>query len=263
MKLTILFLVFVVGCELQPIDTTPPAAPRGVQTLPLDNAVQIDWLPNTEPDLAGYNVWVSDRYNGKYIFIAKTRASFFIDHAARNGVTYYYAVSAYDYDGNESQLSSEVVRATPRPEGYNVKIFDYHRYPGSAGYDFSSYSVGRYDDKSTDVFFEFYSGRYFLDVWNDTDIQDMGYTRSLDDIAAAPTSGWSPSKSAEAIVGHTYVIWTWDDHYAKIRLTVLNADRLVFDWAYQTAKGNTALKRSLPQDGQRNLTRQDAISLKH
>jgi hypothetical protein len=70
----------------------------------------------------------------------------------------------------------------------------------------------------------------------------MGYTSSLDDISKSPTEGWAPSKSAEAILGHTYVIWTRHDNYAKIRVTSVSASSITFDWAYQTAKGNIELK---------------------
>ncbi|MCK7520207.1 MAG: hypothetical protein MZV64_22200 [Ignavibacteriales bacterium] len=68
-----------------------------------------------------------------------------------------------------------------------------------------------------DFFFENYQGTFYLDVWDDTDIQDMGPTNDIYDIPFAPTSGWSTTKDAIAIVGHTYVIWTWDNHFAKIQ----------------------------------------------
>ena len=91
-------------------------------------------------------------------------------------------------------------------------------------------------------FFENYQGTFYLDVWQDTDIQDMGSTQDIYDIAFAPTSGWSSSKSVYAQVGHTYVIWTWNNHYAKIRISAITNNRIVFDWAYQLVKGETQLK---------------------
>ncbi|HXG37132.1 MAG TPA: hypothetical protein VNL36_00025 [Bacteroidota bacterium] len=258
----LVFALFASGCDnFVEIDRTPPAAPRGIRTVSLDNAVEITWLPNTEPDIAGYKIWTSDRYDGRYQLIGDTRDTRFVDRGARNGTTYYYALSAYDIEGNESELSDEEVYDTPRPEGYGVRLSNYRTAPSSAGYDFSTYSVGRYDDEFTDLFFENFNGRYYLNVWNDTDIQDMGYTRTLDEISVAPTQGWSPSKSAEAIVGHTYVIWTWDDHYAKVRVREVNASQVVFDWAYQTAKGNPELKRAVPPDGKRDIRKMGAPSV--
>lgn len=250
------FALFVSGCDnFAEVDRTPPAAPRGIRTVSLDNAVEITWLPNTEPDVAGYKIWTSDRYDGRYQLIGDTHDTRFVDRGARNGTTYYYALSAYDVNGNESDLSEEEVYDTPRPEGYDVRLSNYRTAPTLAGYDFSTYSIGRYDDEFTDLFYENFNGRYYLNVWNDTDIQDMGYTRNLDEISVAPTQGWSPSKSAEAIVGHTYVIWTWDDHYAKVRVREVNASQVVFDWAYQTAKGNPELKRVPRSDGRRNISK--------
>ncbi|MBI4429879.1 MAG: hypothetical protein HY562_12265 [Ignavibacteriales bacterium] len=257
MKNVILILAvgLVIGCVPVEVDRTPPAAPRGVRTISLDNAVEIQWLANTESDVKGYNVWRAARYEGPYTLRASTSDIIFVDNTANNGVTYYYALSAYDFDGNESALTKDVIYDTPRPEGYGVIVYDYRTTPSLAGYDFSTYSVRPYDDLFTDVFFENFSGRHYLNVWNDSDIQDMGYTTDLDEISIAPVAGWAPSKSAEAIVGHTYVVWTVDDHYAKIRVIEVTNARVVFDWAYQTARGNPELKRDSSGKRERTLTR--------
>jgi hypothetical protein len=253
-KNILIIAVFLIsaGChELQKIDTTPPAPPQGLHAMALDNEVELTWLHNTERDLAGYNVWVSHRYDGDYHLLGSTEGNLFVDNGATNGVRSYYGVSAYDFEGNESELSRDAVYATPRPEGYGISLDDYRTSPSTAGYDFSTYSVGTYDDKYTDVFFEVYNSFAYLNVFTDTDIQDMGYTQSLDDITIAPSSGWSPSRSVEAILGHTYVIWTWDDHYAKIRVREVTASRVMFDWAYQVAPSEPGLKRSIPGDRNR------------
>lgn len=252
----LILLAFVasafVGCHKTfVIDTTPPAPPRGILAVAMDNAVELSWYDNTEPDLAGYNVWISDRYDGEYEMLGSTARTSYVDHGADNGVRTYYALTAYDFEGNESDLSRDVVYATPRPEGYGVRINDYRTAPLLAGYDFSTYTVGRYNDDYTDVFFEHFNGRFYLNVWDDTDIQDMGYTRSLYDIVAAPSAGWSPSRTVEAIEGHTYVIWTWDDHYAKVRVKEVTSTHVKFDWAYQTAVGNPELKRTAADNGKR------------
>lgn len=51
--------------------------------------------------------------------IGSTSGTYFADVEAVNGNKYYYAVAAYDYNGNESELSYDVIYSTPRPEGYN------------------------------------------------------------------------------------------------------------------------------------------------
>lgn len=226
-------------------DYTPPQAPTGVQVLNGDNRVDIYWNPNRESDVAGYNVYYNYTYQGKYTLLGSTKNTHFVDDGAVNGTKYYYGVAAYDYNGNESELSYDVVYSTPRPEGFNQAIFDYINFPNSSGYSFFDYKVVPYDDQYADFFFENYQGTFYLDVWNDSDIQDMGPTNDIYDIAYAPNSGWSSTKDAIAKVGHTYVIWTFDNHYAKIRVKNITNDRIVFDWAFQLVQGETQLKPSL------------------
>ena len=237
------------------IDTTPPAPPTGITVLNGDNRVDLAWNNNYENDLAGYNVYYSDSYNGKYTLIGSTSDNYFIDYGASNGVTTYYAVTAYDYNGNESELSYDVIYATPRPEGFNQSIFDFRRYPDLAGYTFNDYSVVPYDDLSTDFYFENYQGTFYIDVWNDTDIQDMGPTQDIWDIPYAPNSGWSTTKDAIAKVGHTYIIWTWDNHYAKVRVSNITSTRIVFDWSFQLVEGEHQLKPRKSAAERHELTR--------
>ncbi|PKL84095.1 MAG: hypothetical protein CVV24_01615 [Ignavibacteriae bacterium HGW-Ignavibacteriae-3] len=230
-------------------DDTPPAPPKNVYTVTGDNRIDIFWDYNIESDVAGYNVYYAYSYDGKYTLIGHTQKNSFIDYDAKNGVTYYYAVTAYDYDFNESELSKDVVYDTPRPEGFNQTIYDYLKFPNNSGYDFSKYLVLAYDHLETDLFFENYNGKFYLNVWDDSDIQDMGTSRDIWDVSYAPTGGWVPVKQGEnvkytdAIVGHTYVIWTWDNHYAKVRIKNITNERVVFDWAYQLVAGNRELKR--------------------
>jgi hypothetical protein len=247
------FLIVLLGfCGCQSVvvvpDLTPPSRPRGLYTQTGDRQLEIFWLANLEPDLAGYKIYSSVSANGPYDYIGSSRQPHFIDGGIQNGVTYYYAVSAYDLDGNESSLSTEIAYDTPRPEGYDVTIGDYRTSPRLAGYDFSTYSIGPYDDQYTDVFYEYYSvtGTFYLDVWDDTDIRDMGPTVSLYDITYAPTSGWSPTKDAVAVPGHTYVVRTRDNHFAKLRIIDLSTAGARFDWAYQLQEGNPRLKQALP-----------------
>ncbi len=248
-------LTLVSACNIiEPVrvmDTTPPSPPTGVVVLNGDQIVDIYWNSNRENDLAGYNVYWSDSYNGKYSLLGSTQNTSFTDDGVVNGQRYYYAVTAYDYNGNESELSPDVAYATPRPEGFNQSIFDYNSNPNRAGYSFAEYTVVPYDDQASDFFFENYQGTFYLDVWQDTDIQDMGSTQDIYDIPFAPTNGWSTSKSVYAQVGHTYVIWTWNNHYAKVRISAITNDRIVFDWAYQLVRGEMQLK-PVGNSGKRN-----------
>jgi len=174
-------------------DTTPPAPPTGIEVLNGDNRVDLFWNFNHEQDVAGYNIYYSNSYSGKYTLIGTTKSNSFVDVDAQNGNTYYYAVTAYDFSSNESDLSHDVIYSTPRPEGYNQSIFDYRTFPLNAGYSFTTYKSVPYDSKQADFFYEYYDGISYLDVWDDSDIQDMGATLDILDIAYAPINGWSTS----------------------------------------------------------------------
>jgi hypothetical protein len=236
------------GCyeeEIYVADTEPPAVPRGVYSITGDEEVIVSWYANAENDLAGYRVYRGNSENGSYFHIATTGSVQFVDRDVTNGRTYYYAVTAYDRDGNESELSYDLVFDTPRPEGYGVRLFDFNISPSVAGYDFATFRPQHYQAPATDVYFEYHaaSGGLFINIANlETDIQDMGYTESFDDIGYAPSDGWSPLGYVECIAGHTYVIWTDDDHYAKMRVNLVNTNYVEFDWAYQTDAGNPELK---------------------
>ncbi len=239
-------LLFLGSCSKDPsspsYDRTPPFPPVGITSTSLDNAVELRWIENQEQDLAGYNIYASSSYNGHYSLIGTSRSSVYTDRGARNGVTFYYAVTSFDYSGNESDLSRDVVYDTPRPEGRGVTLIDRFTDPRRGGYEFAQYRVVHYDTDYTDVYMETGGNGFpYLVVWDDTDIQDMGYTTSIDEISVAPDDGWSPSGDALAIKGHTYVIWTHDNHFAKIRITDASRTTITFDWAYQTAIGNPEL----------------------
>ena len=251
----LILLILLTRCDVNEpeyvYDNVPPLPPTGVVALNGDRRVDLYWNENRETDLAGYNIYYSDSYDGKYTNIGSSAYASFIDYGALNGEKYYYAITAYDYNGNESDLSRDVVYSTARPEDFNVAIFDYRQFPNNSGYSFEFESVVAYNDLDVDFFFENYQGDFYLDVWNDTDIQDMGLTNDIYDIPYAPTSGWSQTKDAVAIVGHTYVIWTWNNHYAKIRISQITSERVVFDWAYQLVEGERQLKPSIIP-GERN-----------
>jgi hypothetical protein len=237
--------VMVTGCYhptefFQPV---PPSRPSGLYTETGDNFIELFWSENHENDVVGYHVYWSGQYDGRYELLATTRQAYFLDAGAVNGRTYYYAVTAFNADGMESELSTDVAYDVPRPEGYGVLLSDFRRAASTAGYSFGSYQVVRYDDQNADMYFEYFNGTYYMNVWSDTDIQDLGATSSLLDVRLAPATGWSPERSVPVVVGHTYVVWTWDDHYAKFRVTSVSPSRVVFDWAYQLQKSNPMLKR--------------------
>ncbi len=232
-----------------------PSTPKGLYSVTGDGAVYLFWYPNDESDLEGYRVYRNTSPSGYFGLIGTTSSEGFVDRNVVNGTTYYYSVSAYDRSGYESELSY-VVYDTPRPEGFNGRIFDYHQYPDDAGFDFSSQHVTRYNSVDADLYLDYDSDHdvFFLCAGDSsTDIQDFGFTQSLDDVDWSPEYGWSAVGWVEAIPGHSYIIWTKDNHFAKLRVTSTSADDyILFDWAYQVDPGNPELKVK-PQHGETYL----------
>lgn len=246
------------GCEVtervyvhEP-DNMPPGVPRGVSSITGDGDVTVVWLGSTEADLAGYLVYRDDNADGVFTRIADLEVQsyrdqwFYVDQNVINSHTYDYAVSAYDYDGNESDLSYEDVFDTPRPAGFNVYV---DATSDLSGFDFSARSRVSYNSPNADIIFTYEEqlGTLFVEAaHSDDDIQDFGYTESLDDLDWAPEDGWSSVGWCELILGHTYVIWTGDNRFAKIRIIDMGETWLRFDWAHQEDPGNPELKRGVP-----------------
>jgi hypothetical protein len=262
--LCLVLLVGLAGCdEDTPTcgDVTPPAPPRGVMSVTGDEAVYLSWYPNGELDIDGYRVYRNNQFSGVYTrigWVPANRRAEFTDLEVTNGRTYWYAVSAVDLEGNESDFSPEEVFDTPRPEGMGVALRNYYANPDRAAYDFYAENIGRgrvtgYDDPLADIaFVRDDSGSWMYGLENPPDsgvyceLQDMGYVGSLDEISWSPADGWSPRAAVELIRGHAYVVWTRDDHYAKFQVVDVRPDDVVFDWAYQTAAGNQELREDAP-----------------
>ncbi|HWR83304.1 MAG TPA: hypothetical protein VN285_08375 [Candidatus Deferrimicrobium sp.] len=240
-------LIALAGCEEDnnPVFDQVPAAPQGVFSVTGDKAVYLYWYGPYEGDIREFIVWRSFDSTTGYTQRGRRAAEpnpnldliqyEYIDEGAgvNNGETYYYAVSSVDKSGQVSELSAEEVRDTPRPEGI-VVLYDVAIDPDRSGFVFTDIDILYVDTTEDDGFIDRVGDIFYLNVGNDTtDLQDMGYTDSFDDIGSAPLVGWSELGWAEIIVGHTYVIWTSDDHYAKMRVESTGTNSVRFQWAYQ------------------------------
>ncbi len=231
-----------------------PAAPRGVTSISGDGDVTVIWIENTEPDLDGYEIWRSRDPDNDYVRIATVgpRATDYIDTDVRNGTTYFYAVRAFDDDGDESDLSPEIVEDTPRPQGYGVTLVDFAIDPGSAGFAFAAGDRGptHWDrdgddflDRSVDVFFRWdddLGASLMQSDHEDLLMQDLGYHDAMDGVDVAPAQGYTIFWM-ELIEGHVYAFYTPDGHYAKIRVARVSDESVTFDWAHQEQPLNTDL----------------------
>jgi len=95
-------------CAITPRDTFPPAAPANLSAISTAVGVDLIWNANTEPDLAGYNVYRRDGEGAPHKLNSDlVRTPLYRDVAAETGGRYAYWVTAVDSAGNESSSSGE------------------------------------------------------------------------------------------------------------------------------------------------------------
>lgn len=93
-------------------DSIPPITPQNVKAYGYEKHIDITWLNNSEPDLAGYKVY--RKVSGQFVFYVNVpkEKSYLSLWLGTTGLTYTFKVSAYDFSGNESPLSDSVVAST-------------------------------------------------------------------------------------------------------------------------------------------------------
>lgn len=283
--LLVLLALGVVGCDdddgvigvVDPI----PATPQGVYSITGDHAVWVYWNGIYDTDVAEYVVYRSLEATTGYQAIATVDAESnpnldliiyqYADQTANNGTTYWYAVTAVDRAGQESELSAEDVFDTPRPEG-QATIFFNDATPLLAGFNLATQMNVPDTSSAADIWLDRdLGGIPYINAGNiDTDIQDMGFTYSFDEIGWSPDMGWSELGWSEIILGHTYVIWTADNHFAKMRAVSFNTgvgglNSVTFEWAYQTDPGNLELSPAVdlkPEHGEDYLKPRQTAPIK-
>ena len=153
--LGVLAAAVLTGCEPETIvfvSDGPPSRPSGVRSITADEAVYLYWDPNGEANVASYRVYRGFSPTGHFDFIGETRDEAFVDYAVINGETYYYAISAVDVGGWESTLSIENVHDTPRPEGYDITLYDLAVHSDVSGFDLDHSSRGTVHLPDCDLF---------------------------------------------------------------------------------------------------------------
>ena len=243
--------LLLIGCEDDDaILDPPPAAPQGVHSVTGNGEVRVYWNGPYEADLREYVILRSFEEFDNYVEIGRVDALAnpdldliiyeYVDLNVANGQTYYYAVMTVDRAGQTSDLSAETVWDTPRPEGV-VTLVTADLRPDSSGFHFDLQQL--VDSSLADVFLTGFDERFFLTArLATTDIQDLGFTDHIDSVDVSPLDGWSNYFDVEVIAGHTYAIWTDDNHFAKMRATTVGSTRVIFEWAYQIDEGNPQLK---------------------
>jgi len=112
------------------LDLAPPAPPTGLTATPGDQRVELNWNPNTENDIAGYNLYRTTGTLWVLINRALITGTHYQDLGLTNGTTYTYTVTAVDLLGNESDPSAArsavPVIGPPEPvSGLRAKLLGY------------------------------------------------------------------------------------------------------------------------------------------
>lgn len=84
-----------------------------VPSFALAAAVRVSWNPNTESDLEGYRVFCGTSSRSYEKTVTVGRVTSIEVSGLSSGVTYYFAVKAFDFSGNESPYSDEVSITIP------------------------------------------------------------------------------------------------------------------------------------------------------
>jgi hypothetical protein len=254
------------------VDVTPPAIPAGVSSITADEEIILYWIPNREPDLEGYRIWWSadnnsfeelddiDAFDPDYYDAGTGEGDdymLYFDFGIANRSENFYAVTAYDLAGNESDLSLEYVRDVPRPEG-DVVLQRTTLAPMESGFDFSRAPIDPspqdYLLVSTDVWYEVDGGGVpWLVVaapstQREIRVQDYGLV-GFDGLSIAPASGYSRRDRVEVIAGHCYAFEIVTDpgglgllNYAKLYIKSVSANEVSMRWGYQEISGEPQLK---------------------
>ncbi|WP_062318478.1 PA14 domain-containing protein [Demequina maris] len=123
------------------VDTTPPSAPTGANTVIGGDSITVQWTPSDSTDVVGYNVYrgtetgvtAETGQQLTLLLVSGVGATSFEDLTPMLDTLYYYVVTAVDESGNESDVSNEatgiietVVDTDPpaAPEGLAAGVGD-------------------------------------------------------------------------------------------------------------------------------------------
>ncbi|MCJ8013434.1 lamin tail domain-containing protein [Paenibacillus sp. KQZ6P-2] len=166
-------------------DLEPPAPPVGLTAIPGKGVVTLNWTPNAEPDLAGYQIYVDGKLRQVVPAPANTATVGPLDFGRR----YTFELTAMDTSENESDKSAPV---TAEPELLPVpSLLITELVPDSNNY------AG-------------YDAHEFVELYNTTSeaISLQGYTLRLE--SSTPSSSWEYTLSEPAVIGpgDTFLLWT-------------------------------------------------------
>ncbi len=200
------------------VDTTPPAVPRGVLATVTCTLVKVFWLGNTDPDFSYYLVYMGTRSDSLTdIGEELTQTSRFFE-GLTPGTTYFFAVSAVDEAGNESD-PSVTVSAEPTSAEHATSVGWTEFEAGAYGDALAAFHVALNLDEN---YAEAYLGRGWSHLFRD----DLSNARVA--LQAAISKGLT---TVDANAGLAIVFREVPDLPSAISqaLTVVTSDA---DWAF-------------------------------
>lgn len=273
-----LSLMLIWGCEetvteIKTVERSELNPPLGLRSITGDGHVTLRWyVSNYEEDFGGYLVYQA---TGDYHQVAPEQlpAAFtavetlwafggspdteYTVLGLTNGTTYSFALAAIDEDLTKESYPSNIVADTPRP--YGTATIYQQESDNYSGFDFSEEIAVSYTDADCDIFLDVYtiagnlhysltSPDQAIATLRTTEIQDLGYTDSFDDIDISPEDGWDPDYSVDVLdmAGHTFALKTEDDNYVKLRVLGTGGadpDQWVqFEYGYQSVPSDPNFK---------------------
>jgi hypothetical protein len=150
MKRTLIFQILFLAAAFDTAVAINP--PTGLVISSGDRSVILHWDPNTDPNLAGYNVYRSTSSGGSFLLKNNTGVITtlgFCDLAANNGVSYYYHITAVTTTAQNS-LPSATLSTIPNTFSNSNAFLDYLQ---QANFDYFWYAAnpanGLVPDRST------------------------------------------------------------------------------------------------------------------
>ena len=104
-------------------DIEAPETPAGLVVSSFTSSeIALTWTANTDPDLAGYNIYLLKTFESSFSKINSSlvTSNMYTDTAVYLGPTYYYKITAVDAVGNESAYTGEVFVDLSPPSPFSI-----------------------------------------------------------------------------------------------------------------------------------------------
>ncbi|MFA3783006.1 fibronectin type III domain-containing protein [Melioribacteraceae bacterium 4301-Me] len=212
---------YLLSCERQQVteseeNNLPPDTPVGLEVYTAhDGFVSIDWLPNTESNIKGYNIYRSINDTSRFKLLSFTKDNYYLDINLDYDSTYFYRISALNNKNIES-LESNYVSAKPS-----------NLYPPSSPY--SIYINARNWNDTISIVL----------IWNKPPDYDIAfyqiYRDTLDNflpnqqnyIASTNQNNFSDTKNLKLLKTYFYKIVTVDKGNLKSNPSITVSDKIL------------------------------------